>query len=309
MSFARPELRVLQGGEPAPGKWVKDSKSKTSQWSGMVSWLTEHGDAAIEWTLGKPQRIWNARSPDGAVVSFCEVSSPNDPDLWRRPNPSGRGYIAGAVEIKTDGIAFTDHPSTTPELPAPDPDRLGACLALDGQFLMRIQDDEFAAAVNEYLRNREFRRDATSEGRWALTWRSIGGLVADLRGIGESYLDFYLGDRQFRPEHTVEFEEMLERMGWHALTPEEYARDHQVSIAILYEVELRPEGSVPTEERPRIYRLEPARKARDDGGLVSRMHRAARQGRVTEAEFDRFFSHLDLDNERTGADVPPALPH
>jgi len=66
-------------------------------------------------------------------------------------------------------------------------------------------------------------RKAGSRGRWRCSWPEAAGLVADLNGHGEIYLDYYcsgIGIGPATPEGTVrdDVRRALAAIGWHPVT-------------------------------------------------------------------------------------------
>lgn len=303
-AHAPSDLYILAKGQPKPGGYVDKNETQTSTWSGVVSWGTIHGSATVKWVLGHAHGIWGAVRPDGTVVDYCEISSPYGSASWRFKNEDGRSYTHGTVKITDDGVTFTAVDGLPVYSPGTRPDSLEAALAADPIFIGRLQDDAFAYAANDYLSDRIFRRDTASEGRWSMTPRQIAKMIADMRGLGETYVDFYRFSGPFSAKHTVEFEETLERIGWHVLVPEEYAVDHASALKLLANAEARASGSVEAADRPKIYKLMSARAARRAADPINRMHVAASEGRVDQSEFAAFFDLFDYDGERAGADLP-----
>ena len=76
----------------------------------------------------------------------------------------------------------------------------------------RARDDrEFAVELYAALCNAEWRHD-DGAGWSGGTWRYVGGLVADLRGRGEGYLDFYCSGGE--GEITDRVAEAMAVLGW-----------------------------------------------------------------------------------------------
>lgn len=302
MSTDPSQLHILAPGEPKPGAYVRSSELGMV-WSGAVSWGTRHGDATIHWLLGKMHGIWNARRPDGQTVHYCEVVAPYEDSSWRYLNADERSFTHGTISVSEQGVIFTAREGVD-TLPVHRPDDLESVLARDLAFLSLLRsNDQFAHATYAYLTNRIFRRDDASEGRWQMSWRMLAGMIARMRGLGETYIDFYVTNGSFLDEHTLAFEEVLERLGWHALLPEEYADDHAKAMAVLQRAEDRPAGTIAADERPKVIPLVP-RSASNKTDPVTRMHRMAAQGRVSQDDFTAFFDLYDLANERAGAARP-----
>lgn len=83
-------------------------------------------------------------------------------------------------------------------------------LETDPRILELLQDDGFAKEFYAAACN----ADWTHESGYVenATWRGNGGWVAELRGRGENYLDFYCSGGEGTITPRVEAE--LERLGW-----------------------------------------------------------------------------------------------
>lgn len=65
----------------------------------------------------------------------------------------------------------------------------------DPEIMAKLQDDRYAQNVYASLCNIRWQPaevwPVLSEEYWSCSWRSAGGLVSDLRGQGEDYMDWY----------------------------------------------------------------------------------------------------------------------
>lgn len=75
----------------------------------------------------------------------------------------------------------------------------------------RMADRAFAEDVYRSLSNVSWQHDDGS--RWSTTWRSAGGIVAEIRNVGEDYMDFYCSGGE--GEINDEVAEYLAGHGWH----------------------------------------------------------------------------------------------
>lgn len=189
------------------------------------------------------------------------------------------------------------------ETDAPD---LEADLVRDALFREALKDDRFALAVYKLLENQGFYKGA-DEREWSASFRQVARIVADLRGVGEDYLDFYCnGPEVVPPEHDTSFREHLVRLGWRMETEADRIRKRARGAALLRDVERleqrplaeaeawsapiakrqgQPRGSVtfPPEEWGSMSADE--RQIRS-GRLLHRLDDLALSGRVNEAEYD-----------------------
>lgn len=89
------------------------------------------------------------------------------------------------------------------------------CAAVEDSGIAGAMSDRnasgFAVDVYRALSNVEWRHDDGS--RYSCSWRHAGGLVAEIRGVGEDYLDFYGSGGE--GEVTDEVTDALAVHGWH----------------------------------------------------------------------------------------------
>jgi hypothetical protein len=176
---------LLEAGAEPPGRWITNERGKT--WKGKLHWRTRNGQAVVMWSLGEPSSIEAARYPDGTRGEARRVLDFG----WRRRAIGDRRWIYGSIEIRPDDAIFTDGPQPT-YVPPPrggEPN-LEADLAADAQFLAALRDDRFADVVYKVFRNRTFVR-VNNGGTFSLGDREAARLVRDLRGMGESYQDWF----------------------------------------------------------------------------------------------------------------------
>jgi hypothetical protein len=186
---------IEQGADP-PGRWVerplKPGLQEMRLWDGKDGWRTRHGQATVVWSTGKPVKVFSALYPDGTrglVRNGFEHG-------FQRCSTGPKLWIDGNIDIRPDDVIFIDGPQLTYVAPPQtDKPNLEADMASDPSFLAALQDDRFARAVYAVFANREFLRIA-DEQSWVCGMRQAGGLVAKLRGRGESYID-YFGDIDF----------------------------------------------------------------------------------------------------------------
>jgi hypothetical protein len=177
---------IEQGAEP-PGRFVADLKTGGRKWLSDMGWRTSHGPVVIWWSLGRPFRAESALYPDGS-----RGVAENTLDIgWRRKAADGRRWIRGTIEISPNDVAFTDgeQPVYVPPQPTDRPD-LEVDLARDTEFLNALQDDRFANAVYSVLQNRNLYK-GQNQTKWSGGNRDTARMLRDLRGLGESYQDWF----------------------------------------------------------------------------------------------------------------------
>lgn len=72
-------------------------------------------------------------------------------------------------------------------------------------------DDEFAKELYAAMCNMRWRSKVTDE-IYSCSWRFAGGLVAEIRGKGERYIDFYCSGGEGTV--TERIKEALDTLGW-----------------------------------------------------------------------------------------------
>jgi len=75
----------------------------------------------------------------------------------------------------------------------------------------KMKDKEFATDVYKALCNMKWKKLGT-DFIYSCSWRFAGGLVAEIRNVGEDYMDFYCsGDEETVPK---EVEKLLNDLEW-----------------------------------------------------------------------------------------------
>jgi hypothetical protein len=109
-------------------------------------------------------------------------------------------------------------------------------LKADPELMTKLQEDRYAQNVYAALCNMRWQPQEVwpvlQDEYWSCSWRSAGGLVADLRNRGEDYMDWYCSGitggydsaldtdkhtKGYVPEGEVtdEIREDFARLGWH----------------------------------------------------------------------------------------------
>jgi len=190
--------------------------------SGKSGWRTRHGDAVVMWsrTGKRPVKVWGALLPEGTAVDTTATMGSSLP--WRHLlSEHPRRWQHGTVEIRPDGVSFApgELPPYQPP-PAGDTPDLEVDLAQDQALRSRLADENFADILYAYLKNGEFWKEG-GDRVTVIGLSSGGGLVANLRGHGDTYLDYYpYGGAAPLTEAMLE---MRRRAGHPELTPEQAA--------------------------------------------------------------------------------------
>ena len=262
---------IEQGAEP-PGRFQQYRNGPGQTWSGESGWRTRHGDAVVMWSLGRPNRVWSARLADGtAIEAMATLGSPSP---WRyQLAGEPRRWVHGTVEIGPDRVTFTSGQQPTYQPPPPDEiPNLEVDLARQDEFRRRLANELFADLFYWYLANHEFGKEG-GERIWPIGLSSAGALVANLRGHGDTYIDYYphggagpvtdqmrqarrrLGKPEMSPEEATvqqqkldwldEIGEMLRALGWRKATPADKATAAAFTRRDLALWEQRPEAARP----------------------------------------------------------------
>ncbi len=301
---------IDQNAEP-PGRWRPNEARPGQSWSGKSGWRTRHGKAVVQWLHGRPIHAWDASLSDGTEI---EVSATmGSPLPWRLRLPGEpRRWQHGTVEIRPDSVTFTPGELPPYEPPvATDGPNLEADLARDEALRRRLADEAFADVLYAYLKNGEFWKEG-GDRISVIGLSSGGGLVANLRGHGDTYIDYYprggigpvtetvrearrkLGKPEMSPaEASVQekkvawFDEItdtLRALGWRRATAEDKAMAAAFTRRDLTLWEQRPAAETP----------EWATKLRPPGPQRGRVILRAQSGQMTDAQRER---HEEIVNQ------------
>jgi hypothetical protein len=92
-----------------------------------------------------------------------------------------------------------------------------------------VGDDSFAEELYAALCNVEWVKAGGEAGEpWSCTWRTSGGIVAELRDRGEEYIDFYLSGGEGHV--TPRVGEALGLLGWAPLPDEDLPLDENMPV-------------------------------------------------------------------------------
>jgi hypothetical protein len=176
----------IERDQQPPGRYVPSGRpGGMLKWQGQSGWRTRHGRAVVMWHRGKPMKVEDALYPDG---SRGEARDTLDHGFRRRAS-GDRLWIYGRVDVQPDDVSFIDgdQPIYQPPPQSEVPD-LEADLARDSAFLAALKDDRFALAVLKVIENHDFYKGQDTRS-WGCGSSGAASLVANLRGLGESYHD------------------------------------------------------------------------------------------------------------------------
>lgn len=264
-----------------PGNWLPLGEGGDLIWVGPDQWASEHGLARVEWLADKPINIMGALLEDGARGYLFKKGHPARNGAWRCAIGKGQ-WVHGRIEIRRDDVCFFKDDRMKPP-PAPK-----------GSIADRISSSE---VVKSYAKTEQGAQDlyaalagnSWSDGvgnRQSFTWAEAASLVAEARGMGEIYSDFFLsGGEGFV---TGKCRVTLAKAGLH-LRPREFTdREHEAE-EILLMCERRPVSM-----RPHWYE---SIKPLTSHPLGDRMHLCAHRGQVGYQEWDHFWETVYVDDE------------
>jgi len=153
--------------------------------SGLDRFRTQHGEATLHWSFGRPTAVENALLPDGSRGSVEVVDRES-----RRLKLSDGTVVRGVVKAERDDIRVVMLPANRSRLLKDDCERFFAIVSVDAAFMAELGEKRFAAALDSVISNQSLIR---GEEWFDFGERSGPELIAELRGVGESYRDFAYG--------------------------------------------------------------------------------------------------------------------
>jgi len=287
---------ILAPGTSTNGRWVPlEGDPSRRRWEGMERWTTRHGLAYCAWHRGTPVSAENVLLPNGTRgyvghTSFGPIVG------WRRPECETEfafdGWIFGNVELTDDDAIFTDAPAQPTVAPPLDwgyPD-LECDLWKSPSVREECQDQGFAMALYEALVSRNWRQ--IDGGIWHCTNRNAGAIVAEIRGRGENYHDYYWrGLPELAAGYEAEVETAIAQIGWFPLDDTQLHAAEANVERLLNKWETRPMAT-----RPGWYvdvRV-PRNKVRSTrvGNLIDRIHMLTADGKLSQSEWHEIFDAL-----------------
>jgi hypothetical protein len=195
------------------GQWIDDADSRAPNlrkvWDGPHSWAEPHGQAVAVHGSQGPRTVFACLLPDG---SRGTVTRSMEGEGWQRELPDGSRQN-GDIEISGDEVRFIDGPQRSARgLSSPSPaeaPNLATDLMSSARIADLVKERRFAEDLYRALCNIGWFRNGKE---WDCTWRSAGGIVADLRDCGEEYIDFYCSGSEGTV--TTEVEAELAELGW-----------------------------------------------------------------------------------------------
>jgi hypothetical protein len=271
------EAPTISMNDVPPGKL---SFERGIEWSGPMAWNMRHGDVGRStWVGGKMIEM------EGVTVPGLETTvelRPGDPQAttWRHISGDGKTWIHGDVAISDDGILF---------IAGKRPEYKWKAGTLPGELhrsphvVEAMQDFNLAGDLYGALCSLGWHNEATGKQYWG-SWRASAEAVVSMRGLNESYTDFFLMGNE--GTLTAEIAGIMEDMGWTCLGRTDVTGRKRRAMNILETCEKRP-----VTDAPEWYR-------HWSTGLVfgtrpdNRIHMCAASGRVTLDEWNYFWEYF-----------------
>jgi hypothetical protein len=89
--------------------------------------------------------------------------------------------------------------------------KLNHDIVKDKIMMTKVVRQDYAVKLYGTLCNMRWKKDGSSK-LWSTSWRSAGGIVADLRNNNECYVDFYCSGNEHKEDPEVLND--LEKIGW-----------------------------------------------------------------------------------------------
>jgi len=283
------DLFLLPVGDTPPGRWI--SHEDRQVWHGPTRWLEQRKGATILYDHGAPSKAWGVHLKNGNSGEAEKISAYN----WRFQ--SGTDVMVGVLDMET--MIFHEVISRY------EPPTIGleADIWSHIDFRALLRKRPFMAASFSYLTSNAFRRDTMDHGRVRFSPDETSAMLSRMRGWGDAAMSFDDPSFEYHPHHLIMFEEILEDVSWHALTPEEFALDHIKALKILDRLDAVPAGHVPVSQQPKALHF---RALTIDGGKESispRLRRAINEGRCSNDDMNEIIDLIDFDDERMLADL------
>lgn len=212
-------MTLLGADDPDPGHWGPE------HWEGLRDWSRMHGATQVDYSIGRAvgaapvsfeRRVCEARRLMLGSISAPAEMSPVEAfrhqeavlrrlELAWRIDHAGR-VLRGRLEFNEATARFIPDEAQPTRLIPDDPFET-ALLEAMGEL---VKDRAFAVRLYASLCNVEWQ--SPGQEPYSMTFRTAGGLVADLRGLGEEYVDFYGSGPEGQVDRQIA--ELLARQGW-----------------------------------------------------------------------------------------------
>lgn len=130
--------------------------------------------------------------------------------------------------------------------------------------------------------------------RFNMSWRAAGTFVADVRGKGETYLDFYIpycwGTLKDDAPMQDRLAALFAQVGWTEIGEAGRAELFLEALRLIAVCERRPAEGVPDWYRA-VHEREPSPSAKPIE-LIRQVHRLADEGKITSVEFGSVISAI-----------------
>ena len=187
---------------------------------------TIHGPATIlwdTWSKASARKVTNAKLPDGSRGPVWSRMY-----RWRRSAKPPLMWVWGQIEIATDDVVFLDDKEGLRYQPDPERDsQLERELASCKDFIEALRGDQFAVVAYRCLKNFKWMKIGDRSALDMNGDRSIGAMIAGLRGKGEDYLDYYAASDEIHihqadeKNHSHRMLQILRKLGWRTYSEDE----------------------------------------------------------------------------------------
>jgi len=219
------EKMTLAPGDPLPAQWRFYPDGRI--WIHDRTWFdAKIGAATVRFKEDKvqvgagyiPSQVKNCLYPDGTrgIALAGEPQENSGHLIWRRPSSGLGEWCPGTVRFSTEDAVFEDfgHLIPTEKIEGEEYDYWlgGAMIGLDSlpentffwphfynactesqELKSTLRKDHYATTFYHLFIDKEFVETATGHIVHYDSDRRVGHMLAQLRGCGEDYLDFYFG--------------------------------------------------------------------------------------------------------------------
>ena len=172
------------------------------------AWGPAKCDAQADWHFYIFTLVQKQLERKGLFVTVPSFFDDTEFELPEAPGLIIKKTNAGEFEIVKDPYNMEEH------------------MANSALVLQKVKDDVFAQQLYAAMCNVSWLKNNVE---WSVSWRTSGGLVADLRNVGEDYMDFYCSGiggngNTNEGEVTDDVLDTLATLGW-APDPTDIARN------------------------------------------------------------------------------------
>lgn len=256
-------------------------------WKGPKKWQSHHGVSVSHWLLGRLEAVENVLLPDGVRTSAIKRGMPGT-DLWRIEEEDGVWTYGQLILTGTD-IAFILE-ENQPETITWPTGSLPHQLCSSSNACEMVGDVGFADDLYAALCSGLWKMVGTGK-EYVGTWRRAAEVIATMRGLNEPYSDFLNTGTENFISHDAS--DLLGGMGWTFEGAMETIEERHMKALKVVEIceQREPDGM------PDWYLAWHSAYNEKEHDPANRMNRAAFLGKATLLEFEKFWSHVDIEAE------------